>query len=468
MAPLRRTHSKTKENLKHYAARHQPTHRSTTPTLIRQRQHLKKQQLKRVQRRRKFCAARQAQRERWALIANDTQRIVMGDGKYVTASLFTDQHPGTVTASSLTSPSFVYFASPRSPASSQTRCGQDIPQVIVHDIAPYIQLSKQLSTFYPHSAPAYADWRRRPTNSHAPFATKFTFSNLSTLTAARHLHLVHPSLHTTPTHALPTTSIGVLSFASPRRPGGGYLHGGDQQEETLARSTSLVASLNTVQAREFYKTHKNFSGIDGKGIYDHSMVYSPGVVVFRKEDDDTLYDPHDESGQSKPKSNPQFPTQLSTADISSPISQNTIPPYLINVLSSTPPSYAAIHQTYEITPSTSHIFSSGIRSVLTQRVGRVLRVFEERGDRAIVLGAYGCGSSEINVGMIAEIWAELLLCGECESACAGSERKQSRFKNVFEYVVFALPGKLYAPFKTAFESRLLEAGVNINGALEEE
>lgn len=465
MAPLRRTNSKTKESRKQSTARYQPTHRSPTPALTRQRQDLKKQQLKQVQRRRKFHAARQAQRERWALIASDTQRIVMGDGKYVTGSLFADQHP--VTASSPTSPSFVYFASPQSPAPSQTRFGQDLSQVIIHDIAPCIQLSKQLSTFYPHTAPAHTDWRRRPTNWHATFATKLSFSNSSTLTAARRLHLLHPSLHTTPTHALPTTSIGVLSFASPRRPGGGYLHGGDQQEETLARSTSLVASLDTVQAKEFYKTHKSFSSIDGKGIYDHSMVYSPGVVVFRKEDDDTLDDLHNKSSpRSRTKRNLSLNPQSTTNDIPSSLSQNTIPPYLINVLSSTPPSYAAIHQTYEITPSTSHIFSSGIRSVLTQRVGRVLRVFEERGDRAIVLGAYGCGSSEINVGMIAEIWAELLVCGERSSAGTGGEMKQGRFKDVFEHVVFALPGKLYAPFKTAFELRLLET--EINDALEEE
>lgn len=399
----------------------------------------------------------------------------MGDGKYVTGSLFTDQHPGTVAASSPASPSFVYFSSPQSPGFSKVRQRQDRHQIIVHDIAPHIQLSKQLSTFYPHSTPAHTDWRRRPASSRGAVKTRINFANSSTLTAARRLHLSRPFLHKTPSNALPTTSIGVLSFASPKHPGGGYLHGGDEQEEMLARSTSLVASLDTVQAKEFYKTHKSFSGVDGKGIYDHSMVYSPGVVAFRKEDDDTLDDPRDKSRpRSKSKSNPQpFIPSPTFTDTSPSLNQNTILPYLINVLSSTPPSYAAIHQNYEITPSTSHIFTSGIRSVLTQRLGRVLRVFEERGDRAIVLGAYGCGTSEINVGMVAEVWAELLVCGERESAGGddGAEvvaggRKEARFRNVFKYVVFALPGKLHAPFKQAFESRLLEA--EINDAFEED
>lgn len=91
--------------------------------------------------------------------------------------------------------------------------------------------------------------------------------------------------------------------------------------------------------------------------------------------------------------------------------------------------------------------------MLTQRLGRALHVFEERGDRAVVLGAYGCGSSEVRVEMVAEVWAELLLCRDAEGA-------EARFKDVFEHVVFALPGKLFAPFKQAFEMRVLEGSIN--------
>jgi len=102
--------------------------------------------------------------------------------------------------------------------------------------------------------------------------------------------------------------------------------------------------------------------------------------------------------------------------------------------------------------------------VLTQRLGRVLRIFEERGDRAIVLGAYGCGSSEVSVEMVACVWAELLVCGEEEEREEGGkksyERREARFKDVFEHVVFAVPGKLFAPFREAFEMRVLEAQIN--------
>jgi len=246
----------------------------------------------------------------------------------------------------------------------------------------------------------------------------------------------------------------------------------------VARSTSLVASLDTDAGRQFYATHKSFSGVDGKGIYDHSMVYSPGVVVFRKDDDDLFDDfqPADAShansqpmairGRSNPKPKSKSKSKTDAAKVSphAPLArlpstpfalQHTlISPYLLNIISSTPPSYAAIHQNYEITPSTSYIFTSGIKSVLTQRLGRVLHVFEERGDRALVLGAYGCGSSEVPVEMIAEVWAELLVCGDAES------QGVARFKDVFEHVEFALPGKLFTPFQKAFELRVSQGTPN--------
>ena len=444
MGPLR--NSKPKHSRKQSTARLQLT-RSPSQSLP--SQVLLKKQRHKQHRAVIAFAALKARRERWAGIARDSLRIVCGDGKYV------EERPSFSSSSS----SSVYFSSAYAPGPSKAQPQGTIH--VVHDIAPHIQLSKQLTTFYPHSSPSLAEWRRRPTTSPQT-QTTLTFTSTTTLTAARTLHLSHPSLTSSPSRSLPTSAIGVLAFSSPKRPGGGYLHGGDEQEEALARSTSLVAGLDTEQGREFYSTHKAFSGVDGKGIYDHSMVYCPGVVAFRKEDDDTLdppvLDPTTTKHRSKPKPKPK-PKSSTPAPAPAPTHQpHTIPPYPLNILSSTPPSYAAIHQTYTITPSTSHIFSAGIKSVLTQRLGRVLRTFEERGDRAVVLGAYGCGSSEVRVEMVAGVWAELLVCGEEEEGEGG--RGEARFKDVFEHVVFAVPGKLFAPFKEAFEMRVLEAQIN--------
>jgi len=218
------------------------------------------------------------------------------------------------------------------------------------------------------------------------------------------------------------------------------LHGGDEQEETLARSTSLIASLQSAQATEFYRTHRKFLNADGAGLHDHSMVYSPGVVVFRRDDDD---DDDDDDIHGN--------LALSRR------SGSTIPPYLINVLSSVPVNAAAIRQNYLVTPSNAHVFEDGIRNTMRDRMARVLRIFEIHGNRALVLGAFGCGSSQNSVEMVAELWAELLVCGTWEGTEAGKEVvKPAQFKGVFERIVFAVPSKLFAPFKRAFELKVLE------------
>jgi uncharacterized protein (TIGR02452 family) len=167
------------------------------------------------------------------------------------------------------------------------------------------------------------------------------------------------------------------------------------------------------------------------------MVYSPGVVVFRQDDSDD--------------------TNLLT-----PVSSNDfIPPYLMNVLSAVPVNAAAIRQNHNITPSDAHIYVDGIRDCMRDRMARALRIFEARGDRALVLGAFGCGSCENKVETVAEIWADLLVYGEGEQNLEDGKTTvpHAPFKDSFEEIVFAVPGKLFEPFKKAFDMRVFEAEV---------
>ena len=61
---------------------------------------------------------------------------------------------------------------------------------------------------------------------------------------------------------------------------------------------------------------------------------------------------------------------------------------------------------------------------------------------------------------IAAIWAELLVCGDGSSASESpSTGEDARFKDVFDRVIFAVPGKQFAKFKEAFEMRVFEAEV---------
>ena len=52
--------------------------------------------------------------------------------------------------------------------------------------------------------------------------------------------------------------IGVLNFASAKRPGGGFLNGSAAQEESLARSSALYVSLQ--QQPVFYAEHRRMKG----------------------------------------------------------------------------------------------------------------------------------------------------------------------------------------------------------------
>ncbi|KAI0367663.1 hypothetical protein BV20DRAFT_970222 [Pilatotrama ljubarskyi] len=353
-------------------------------------------------------AARRARRERWAQFAEETRSIVLGDGKYV------EERPAPFVPSAVTQ-------------LSQEQ-GFSSVEHILHDISGYIALSRQGTVFFPHYSADLARWREeRPAVTYP--STQIEFTRTSTLTVARQLALARGQPLSS------STDIGILSFASPKRPGGGYLHGGDEQEETIARLSSLVASLDSPAAKDFYKEHRTFRSTDGSGLHDHSMVYSPSVVVFRRDADDTTF-----TDQA-----PVFGLPAGNDDLGGEF----IPPYLANVLSTVPVNAAAVRAKHVIKPGEEELFEDGIRMAMKERMARALRAFELRGDKVLVLGAFGCGTCENKVGMVAEIWAELLVCGETVQ----DVRQEARFKNSFEKVVFAVPKKMLEPFKEAFAAR---------------
>jgi uncharacterized protein (TIGR02452 family) len=75
--------------------------------------------------------------------------------------------------------------------------------------------------------------------------------------------------------------VVALNFASAKNPGGGFLKGSQAQEESLARSSALHASL--LRAREFYERHRESPSL----LYSNAMILSPGCPIFR-DDDGTL------------------------------------------------------------------------------------------------------------------------------------------------------------------------------------
>lgn len=299
-----------------------------------------------------------------------------------------------------------------------------------HDLSDAIRRSSEGTSFYPHQSPFLAGWEKgpslsvradtaNPSNLHIPSSipdtapesgsptlsphtdntsTQFDFVSTATLAAARGIWKSELAAGRS------GSGIGVLNSASPKKAGAASLSGGDTQEECLIRQSTLLSSQNSDAGAQFYATHRVES--DGSGLHHHAMLFSPGVVVFK-----------DERGRCTT-------------------------PFPIDVVSSVPVNLSTVHAKFNVD---AQDLDKGVRSVLKERMARVLRLFEERGDRILILGAFGVGQFCNSPDMIGELWADLL------------HARGAKFQGVFEKIVFAVPGKHLLTFENAFQSRVLEA-----------
>ena len=224
----------------------------------------------------------------------------------------------------------------------------------------------------------------------------------TTLEGARFLHATLGTAG--PTHGPdqpPKPKVGVLNFASARKPGGGFLSGAQAQEESIARASTLYPTFMTRTAQAFYTLHNR----DPKaGYYSHAMIYSPGVTVVR-----------DDAGE-------------------------WIAPYQVDVLTSPAVNAGVVRKSLFGKVAGAGI-EDKIEQAMRERMGRILYLFEQQGVRHIVLGSFGTGVFQNKVDMVARVWAELLL------------KDGARFKNSFENVVFAIIGgkDTHAIFDDAFQ-----------------
>ncbi|MFJ2097222.1 TIGR02452 family protein [Streptomyces sp. EN16] len=171
--------------------------------------------------------------------------------------------------------------------------------------------------------------------------------------------------------------VAVLSYASARNPGGGYLNGAQAQEEALCRGSALHATL--LRAPEYYAHHR----AERSAFYTDRVIHSPGVPVFR-DDRGAFLDA----------------------------------PYTVGFLTSPAPNAGVIQRQ---TPEEAH----RIPAVLASRAERVLEVAAVRGYRRLVLGAWGCGVFQNDPGQVAEAFRALLGEG-------------GRFGGHFEQIVFGI------------------------------
>jgi uncharacterized protein (TIGR02452 family) len=155
--------------------------------------------------------------------------------------------------------------------------------------------------------------------------------------------------------------VAALNFASAKNPGGGFLNGSQAQEESLARSSALHASL--LRAWTFYERHRASPSL----LYSDAMILSPGCPIVR-DDAGTLLD------------EPRLTTFITSAAPNAGAARSNRPEEVAH-----------------------------IPEVLQRRSEYVLALAAYHGSRQIVLGAWGCGVFRNDPAVVAAAFARHLL-----------------------------------------------------------
>jgi len=229
---------------------------------------------------------------------------------------------------------------------------------------------------------------------HSRYATDF-------IPEARLKTIAPPTGNLTPTYKVVNESVvdviirhgncGALNFASAKNPGGGLLNGAVAQEESLAVSSDLYNSL--LEAPQFYEINKR-----GKSaLYTHNMVYSRDILFIRGGNMELIQKP-----------------------------------VCANILTSPAVNAGAYYRNEGGASET-------VSAVMEERIRHILTLFSTKGDRVIVLGAFGCGVFGNDPRQIAGLFHSLL--------------KEEQLERCFEQIVFAVydkRGDQYRVFKDMF------------------
>jgi uncharacterized protein (TIGR02452 family) len=214
------------------------------------------------------------------------------------------------------------------------------------ELSASIQASVQATRIVrPHE---WTDLHGRLQPSKFPKRAKIEVTSETTLAALHRLVVQHGAEH-----------VAALNFASAKNPGGGFLGGSQAQEESLARSSGLFATLE--RAQEYYDENRRCRSV----IYTDHAIYSPRVPIFR-----------DDSGLLLEQ------------------------PYLASFITMPAVNTGAIrHGSPEL---------QRVAEVMERRIRCVLALAATTGSRELVLGAWGCGVFRNDPAMIASLFATVL------------------------------------------------------------
>lgn len=217
-------------------------------------------------------------------------------------------------------------------------------------------------------------------------------------------YIVRPNA---PKDAPKAPNVGILSFASQHRPGGGFLDGANSQQEFICCRTTVYATL----LDSFYP------------LPDIGGVYSPDVMVFR---------------DCTPEAN-----ELLKRDR-----------FFIDVISASMIRFPGDPRTrhdeyYEPTCTCGISYCDRDREIVIRKMKAVMRIAQQKGIERLVLGAWGCGSYGNPVKEIAKLWRKVI-SGSVRQRRPNAERWQG-----IKEVVFAIPDrKMAVEFESVFRDIL--------------
>lgn len=193
----------------------------------------------------------------------------------------------------------------------------------------------------------------------------------------------------------PGRKVAIHNFASATNPGGGVVRGSRAQEECLCRCSTLYPILQSpVLLKDFYQYHR----IRHDVLYSDTCIYTPGVVVFKTDED-------------LPR---RFPKPAW---------------YEVDVVTCAAPNLRPIPYN-RMNPGVgeaAQISDTALLVLHRQRARHLLAVAAANGADILVLGAFGCGAFMNPPRIVAKAYADVL------------PEFSGRFEHI-EFAVYCRPG----------------------------
>ena len=158
--------------------------------------------------------------------------------------------------------------------------------------------------------------------------------------------------------------IGVLNFASAKKPGGGVWTGARSQEESLCRASTLYPCLTT----EFLKDNYYSYHIEKKSENTNRIIYIPNILVFKSD-------------------NNVFSEMLDEKDW-----------YNIDIITCPAHNQRAYKVQYE-----------KLKEINYYKIKAIIECAVENDVDNLILGAYGCGAFGNDPQLVSEAFKKILI-----------------------------------------------------------